>query len=144
VNHVSLSEGTPDVARSEIVECGQALAEITGRPIDLFSFPFSRLRDINSPATLITAEAGYAALFSAHGGFIGSQTDAYDIPRMGCCGEPALYCLLELEGLALGQIASGIRALITFRRRTRLCTRLRAAASADESGLEIANRAVEP
>jgi peptidoglycan/xylan/chitin deacetylase (PgdA/CDA1 family) len=131
VNHVNLSESTPDVARYEIVECRRALAEITGGTIDLFSFPFGRLRDINSTATLITAEAGYAALFSAHGGFIDSQTDSYDIPRMGCCGEPALYCLLELEGLALGQIASGIRGLIGFRRRTRSRPRLHSAAGAD-------------
>jgi peptidoglycan/xylan/chitin deacetylase (PgdA/CDA1 family) len=83
VNHVRLSESTPDVARYEIVECGRALAEITGQTIDLFSFPFGRLRDINSTATLITAESGYAALFSAHGGFIGSQTDPTISPGSG-------------------------------------------------------------
>jgi peptidoglycan/xylan/chitin deacetylase (PgdA/CDA1 family) len=131
VNHINLGESTPDGARSEIVECGRALEEITGQTVDLFSFPFGRLRDINFTAALITSEAGYAALFSAHGGFIGKHTDPYDIPRIGCGGEPALYCLLQLEGLALGQIATGIRELIAFRRRTRSRTRLREAANAE-------------
>jgi peptidoglycan/xylan/chitin deacetylase (PgdA/CDA1 family)/folate-dependent phosphoribosylglycinamide formyltransferase PurN len=138
VNHVNLSESTPDAARSEIVECGRALTEITGRTIDLFSFPFGRLRDINATATTITAEAGYAALFSAFGGFIGSRTDPYDIPRIGCSSEPALYCLLELEGLALGQIASGVRALIAFRTRPR--SRTPAAHSASAQSIRLGDR----
>jgi len=51
-----------------------------------------------------------AALFSAHGGFVGPSTDRYDIPRLGCSYEStALYCLLEIEGLALYQIMSRIR-----------------------------------
>jgi peptidoglycan/xylan/chitin deacetylase (PgdA/CDA1 family) len=110
VNHVDLGTCTVEAANSEVVECGQALRKIIGKPIDLFSFPFGRVDNISGPTRLAISAAGYVALFSAHGGFIGPRTDRYDIPRMGSsCGSSPVYCLLQIEGLALGQVASPFR-----------------------------------
>jgi peptidoglycan/xylan/chitin deacetylase (PgdA/CDA1 family) len=109
-DHVDLGRCTVEAANFEVVACGEALGKIIGRPIDLFSFPFGRVDNICEPTRRAISEAGYVALFSAHGGFIGPDTDPYDIPRMGSSGEsPPVYCLLQIEGLALGQVASAWR-----------------------------------
>jgi peptidoglycan/xylan/chitin deacetylase (PgdA/CDA1 family) len=113
VNHADLGRCTLETANYEIVACGEALRKIIGKPIDLFSFPFGRIDNISSSTRLTIAAAGYVALFSAHGGFIGPHTDAYDIPRMGSSGESSpVYCLLQIEGLALGQLASAVRRIL--------------------------------
>jgi peptidoglycan/xylan/chitin deacetylase (PgdA/CDA1 family)/folate-dependent phosphoribosylglycinamide formyltransferase PurN len=110
VDHVDLGRCTVEAANSEVVACGEALRKIIGRPVDLFSFPFGRVDNIREPTRLTIQAAGYVALFSAHGGFVGPDTDPYDIPRMGSSGESSpLYCLLQIEGLALGQMASAFR-----------------------------------
>jgi peptidoglycan/xylan/chitin deacetylase (PgdA/CDA1 family) len=110
VNHVDLGKCAVEAATFEAVESGRALRNITGKPVDLFSFPFGRVDNISAPTRLAISEAGYVALFSAHGGFIGPGTDPFDIPRMGSSREsPPVYCLLQIEGLALGQIAAAFR-----------------------------------
>jgi peptidoglycan/xylan/chitin deacetylase (PgdA/CDA1 family) len=110
VNHVDLGKCAVETANAEIVECGEALSKITGNPIDLFSFPFGRVDNIRPATREAIVAAGYVALFSAHGGFVGPDTDPFDISRMGCSGDSSpLYCLLQIEGLALGQIASSFR-----------------------------------
>jgi hypothetical protein len=110
VDHVDLGRCEVEAARSEVVECGQALQRIIGKPIDLFSFPFGRVDNIRRETREAISTAGYVALFSSHGGFIGPRTDPYDIPRMGSsCESSPVYCLLQIEGLALGQIASAFR-----------------------------------
>jgi peptidoglycan/xylan/chitin deacetylase (PgdA/CDA1 family) len=110
VNHVDLGRSTVEAANFEVVACGEALRKITGKPIDLFSFPFGRADNISGPTRLTISAAGYVALFSAHGGLIGPHTDRYDIPRMGSsCESSPVYSLLQIEGLALGQVASAFR-----------------------------------
>ncbi len=110
VDHVDLGRCTVEDADSEVVECGQVLQKIIGKPIELFSFPFGRLDNIRSETRQAISTAGYVALFSAHGGFIGPRTDPYDIPRFGSSHESSpVYCLLQIEGLALGQVASALR-----------------------------------
>jgi len=110
VDHVNLGRCTVEAADSEVVDCGRALREIIGKPIDLFAFPFGRVNDIRSETRQAISIAGYVALFSSHGGFIGPRVDPYDVPRMGCSHESSpVYCLLQIEGLALGQVASIFR-----------------------------------
>jgi len=66
--------------------------------------------NISSATKQAIFTAGYVALFSSHGGIIGPHTDPYDIPRMGSSHESSpVYCLLEIEGLALGQVTSIFR-----------------------------------
>ncbi|MGB7760951.1 MAG: formyltransferase family protein [Bryobacteraceae bacterium] len=106
VDHVDLGTCTVETAGLEVVECGQALQKITGKPVRLFSFPFGRVDNIPIATIAAISTAGYVALFSSYGGFIGPRTDPYDIPRMGCSYElPPVYCLLQIEGLALSQLA---------------------------------------
>jgi peptidoglycan/xylan/chitin deacetylase (PgdA/CDA1 family) len=110
VNHVDLGKCAGSEAASEIVECKHALQELTRQPVGLFSFPFGALHNITASARTIVSKAGYDALFSAYGGFVEPESDPYDIPRMGVSGESApVYCLLQLEGLAPGQIVSVTR-----------------------------------
>ncbi|MGP8270794.1 MAG: formyltransferase family protein [Terracidiphilus sp.] len=110
VNHVDLGNCTAEVANGEIVQCGRDLEKIIGAPVDLFSFPFGRLDNISAAAKRIILAAGYTALFSAYGGLIGPNTDPYDIPRGGASYEKSpVYCLLQIEGLTLSQIAGKFR-----------------------------------
>ena len=63
----------------------------------------------------MVVEAGYRALFSAHGGFIGDDTELFDIPRIGVSSEHSpLALMMELEGLSLSNLRYQLR-----RRRTR-------------------------
>jgi peptidoglycan/xylan/chitin deacetylase (PgdA/CDA1 family) len=110
VNHSDLGTCTAETADAEIAACGVALRKIIDKPVDLFSFPFGRVDNINEPARRAISAAGCVALFSAHGGFIGPATDVSDIPRLGASGEMSpLYCLLQVEGLTLSQVASALR-----------------------------------
>jgi peptidoglycan/xylan/chitin deacetylase (PgdA/CDA1 family)/folate-dependent phosphoribosylglycinamide formyltransferase PurN len=122
VNHVNLAECTAEVVESEVVECGKALASILGHPVEWFSYPYGRLEHISETARAIVRRSGYVAMFSAHGGFLGSRTDPFDIPRLGASVESApVYCLLELEGLAPNQIERRIKhwaTLLTGKRAT--------------------------
>jgi peptidoglycan/xylan/chitin deacetylase (PgdA/CDA1 family) len=124
VNHVDLGKCTDEDAQNEVVQCGRDLERMTGKPIDLFSFPFGRLDNISAPTRQIIQTAGYVALFSAHGGFIDLRTNPYDIPRMGAHYETsAVYCLLQIEGLTLHQAATIFRSMWSrFTRATQLYT----------------------
>jgi len=119
VNHVDLGKCTIETAKREIVECGENLRKIIGKPVDLFSFPFGRLDNISGPMAQVVQNAGYVALFSAYGGSIRSRTNPYDIPRAGAHYESSpAYCLLQIEGLTLSQIAR-----VSRPRFTRVATR---------------------
>ena len=119
VNHVDLGKCTMETAKREIVECGENLRKIIGKPVDLFSFPFGRLDNISGPMAQVVQNAGYVALFSAYGGSIRSRTNPYDIPRAGAHYESSpAYCLLQIEGLTLSQIAR-----VSRPRFTRVATR---------------------
>jgi peptidoglycan/xylan/chitin deacetylase (PgdA/CDA1 family) len=116
VNHVDLGKCSVDVARDEIVQCGQDLEKMIGKPVDLFSFPYGRLENISAPTRQIIQTAGYTALFSAHGGHIDSRTNLYDIPREGASYDSSpLYCLLQIEGLTLSQMAAKLRSIWNIR-----------------------------
>jgi peptidoglycan/xylan/chitin deacetylase (PgdA/CDA1 family) len=112
VNHIDMGQCTREAAEAEVAPCAAALARIVDRPVTLFSFPFGRLDNICPEARDVVVTAGYTALFSAHGGFVGPDTDPYDIPRIGGAAASALYTLLQVEGLALSQFARAVRRLI--------------------------------
>jgi peptidoglycan/xylan/chitin deacetylase (PgdA/CDA1 family) len=109
VNHVDLGSCTTEEALAEVLTSGEALAKTIGQPVTLFSFPFGRLDNICSSVRNAVSTAGYTALFSAHSGFVDPHADPYDIPRIGAAAAPALYCLLQVEGLALGQLVGALR-----------------------------------
>jgi peptidoglycan/xylan/chitin deacetylase (PgdA/CDA1 family)/folate-dependent phosphoribosylglycinamide formyltransferase PurN len=110
VNHVDLGKCDEEAAQQEITQCGRALQGMIGKPVTLFSFPFGRLDNIRPGIRRMIRDAGYAALFSAHGGFVGPRTVNDDIPRMGANHEAApLYCLLQIEGLTRAQLIAKLR-----------------------------------
>jgi hypothetical protein len=99
-------------ARFEIVESGRQLQAMIGRPVSLFSFPFGKIQDIRPEARAFVKEAGYAALFSAYGGFAGADTSLWDIPRVGAGeGHKPLWLLLEIEGLTPAAIGRRLKRL---------------------------------
>jgi peptidoglycan/xylan/chitin deacetylase (PgdA/CDA1 family) len=107
VSHVDL--GTCDHAEAEL-EVTQSRSQLEtilsntqgGRPhVDMMSFPFGAARNIRGEVVSLIRDAGYTALFSAHGGFVRSDCDPFDIPRVGCCSDVRpLYLLLEIEGMS--------------------------------------------
>jgi methionyl-tRNA formyltransferase/peptidoglycan/xylan/chitin deacetylase (PgdA/CDA1 family) len=121
VNHVDLGQCPLENAKDEIVQCGQDLAKVIGKPVELFSFPFGRPENITEPARQLIQSSGYTALFSAHGGFVSPRTIPFDIPRLGANHETSpVYCLLQIEGLTLSQLAAKFRS--TGRSSPRLAT----------------------
>lgn len=110
VNHVDLGNIAVEAANQEIVQCGQDLEKLIGKPVYLFSFPFGRKDNITAQTRQIVQTAGYTALFSAQDGFIGPRTNPFDIPRGGANHEASpVYCLLQIEGLTLSQLAAKFR-----------------------------------
>lgn len=113
VNHADLGTCPIEDAEYEIAQCGQELERLIETPVRLFSFPFGKKENITPASRHIVQASGYTALFSAHGGFISSRTDPFDIPRMGANYESApIYCLLQIEGLTLAQIGARIRGIM--------------------------------
>jgi methionyl-tRNA formyltransferase len=103
INHVDLGTASPAEAMREIEGSVQSLERLTGSPIRLFSFPFGRQCNFRQELRQTVESAGCEGIFSAHGGFIDSATDRYDIPRLGASSmNSPLALALELEGLAPG------------------------------------------
>ncbi len=110
VNHVDLGKIDTAQARVEVFESRVQLERITGVPVALFSFPFGRFNNIRQEVRSMVIEAGYRALFSAEGGFIGKETNLYDIPRIGVSSDHSpLALMMELEGLSLANLRYQLR-----------------------------------
>lgn len=110
INHVDLGECDLENARLEISGSKSQLEEMLGTPVTLFSFPFGAITNIRPETQLIVRQAGYSALFSAHGGFAGTETSLWDMPRFGVSADHRpLWLLMEIEGLTLNAIAGALR-----------------------------------
>lgn len=103
VNHVDLGSIPLEDARHEVFDSGRHLGHLLQEPIECFSFPFGGKINIRPEVTAQVQEAGYRAMFSAHGGFVRPGCNRFDIPRLGAHEQSPLYLLMELEGLALAQ-----------------------------------------
>jgi folate-dependent phosphoribosylglycinamide formyltransferase PurN/peptidoglycan/xylan/chitin deacetylase (PgdA/CDA1 family) len=103
VNHVDLGSIPLADARHEVAASGRHLCELLNEPISCFSFPFGGRRNIRPEVVEQVREAGYRALFSAHGGFVVPSCDRFDLPRLGVHEQSPLYLQMEMEGLALAQ-----------------------------------------
>lgn len=105
VNHVDLGAVSLEQARIEVEESGRQLAQTMSAPVRMFSFPFGRLDNIRAEVRDMVVNAGYSALFSAHGGFIDEKTSVFDIPRIGVSSDHSpLALMMELEGISLGHL----------------------------------------
>jgi len=137
VNHPDLGSCSLEEARFEVFESRSQLERVLSgngpsscqdnQRVTYLSFPFGGTRNIRSEVLAMAREAGYSAVFSAHGGFVGPNTDVYDIPRLGCSrASRPLQLLLEIEGLAPAQMMSKLQrigswctALISHRKKLR-------------------------
>ncbi|MCX6616895.1 MAG: polysaccharide deacetylase family protein [Acidobacteria bacterium] len=109
VNHVDLGSIDTDRARTEIRESRRQLERLTGSPVEFFSFPFGHQHHSRAEIPREVAAAGYRAMFSAHGGFIGKHTDLFDIPRFGVSSDHSpLYLMMELEALTPAHFLSAL------------------------------------
>jgi methionyl-tRNA formyltransferase len=110
VNHVDLGQCGTEVARREIFASRAQLEEIANSPVSLFSFPFGTPRNITPQAVELVREAGYDALFSAHGGVVNERTDVWDIPRFGVSSvHKPLWLMMEIEGCSLPGLAARVK-----------------------------------
>jgi peptidoglycan/xylan/chitin deacetylase (PgdA/CDA1 family) len=103
VNHADLGRVSLDEAKREVEQSKRDLAQILGRPVTLFSFPYGRKWNIRPEVAELVRRAGYHAMFSAYGGYVNGRADLFDIRRIGMCGQyRALDLLMDIEGLSLG------------------------------------------
>jgi peptidoglycan/xylan/chitin deacetylase (PgdA/CDA1 family) len=110
VNHADLGAVSLDQAVVEVVESRRQLEELTGHPVVLFSFPFGKISNIREEVRQMVSGAGYKALFSAGGGFIGKDTQPFDIPRFGVSSDHSpLALMMELEGLSMAHLSYLLR-----------------------------------
>jgi peptidoglycan/xylan/chitin deacetylase (PgdA/CDA1 family) len=110
VNHVDLGKVALEQAREEVLDSRRQLEQMTGREVTLFSFPFGGIHNIRPEVRTMVMQAGYRALFSAHGGFIAKDTEIDDIPRIGVSSEHSpLALMMELEGLSLANLRYQLR-----------------------------------
>jgi methionyl-tRNA formyltransferase/peptidoglycan/xylan/chitin deacetylase (PgdA/CDA1 family) len=129
VNHVDLGGcGDEEAALEVLTSRTQLAAVISGdeaasggggdsgalrNTVRYFSFPFGGIRNIRSEVVRMIHEAGYSALFAAHGGFVDGNADLYDLPRIGVSFRHSpLFLLLELEGLMPNQILAKLKRVL--------------------------------
>lgn len=105
VNHVNMGRVAAEHGRRELGDGKSSLEGLVGKPVRMFSFPFGRAEHFSEDGIQWARDAGYEAIFSAHGGFAGRHTSAWNIPRNGSCDAYSpLYLSLEIEGLGLAQL----------------------------------------
>ncbi len=110
VNHVDLGTIDAEQARWELEQSKKDLEQITGKEVAFFSFPFGKETNIRPEVREMVKEAGFVALFSAHGGYVSGESDPYDIKRFGTNSRyRALDLLMELEGISVAHLARKLR-----------------------------------
>lgn len=81
VTHPRLSALSEDEQRHEIVESGRQLANIIGREVQVFAYPFGKISDFNMTSARICREAGYLKAAAAFPGEAHRWNDPFQIPR---------------------------------------------------------------
>lgn len=105
VNHANLGVATDTEVRFEVGQSKKDLEAILGKPVSLFSYPFGGRRHTRPGVAEIVREAGYAAMFSAYGGYVHGRDDIYNIQRIGASGHfRPLDLIMEVEGISFAAI----------------------------------------
>lgn len=81
VTHSSLSALTASRQREEIAGSKERLEELTGKPVELFSYPFGSRRDYTVETVSLCRESGFARTCSAFPGQWRAGTDLQQLPR---------------------------------------------------------------
>ncbi len=70
----------------EVVTAGRELEDALAVPLRYFAFPFGQHRHLNRHAFRLAADAGYAGVVSAYGGYNFAGDDPFHLQRMGVDG----------------------------------------------------------
>ena len=99
VSHINCATSEFDAVRQELIESRDTLRRNLGLDDIVFAYPFGGRSDITPKVLDLVKELGYIGCFSAHGGFISAEIDAFDVPRMGVnCNFTMLAFRARLEG----------------------------------------------
>lgn len=83
VSHLNCATSPRDKVWEELVTSKTAITEQLGIRNVPFAYPFGGRDDIDEEAVALVKRAGYSSCFSAFGGYVGSEMNRYDIPRVG-------------------------------------------------------------
>lgn len=101
VNHIDLGRASGETIAAELAQSKRDLEAIVGGHVVLFSFPFGRETNVRPGVEKLVRDAGYRAMFSAHGGHVTGMSRPFDLPRVGVGGGTRpLDLLMEIEGLS--------------------------------------------
>ena len=78
VNHLMLPDQNPDVVRREILDSCEALTELTGKPVDVFAYPYGGYDRVAANAVRRLCRWG----LSCDQRVIGESFDAATVPRL--------------------------------------------------------------
>jgi peptidoglycan/xylan/chitin deacetylase (PgdA/CDA1 family) len=82
-SHTDLGRITDEqVLHREIVDAGEELAQLLGRPVRYFAFPFGQHANLSAEAFQMAQRAGYAAVCSAYGGYNLPGGDSFHLKRI--------------------------------------------------------------
>jgi folate-dependent phosphoribosylglycinamide formyltransferase PurN/peptidoglycan/xylan/chitin deacetylase (PgdA/CDA1 family) len=105
VNHLDMGSSSHEVTVFEVEQSKRDLESILEAPVYLFSYPFGGAENVCDQLVDIVRDAGYTAMFSAHGGYVTARSSAFLLPRVGVCSHSRpLDLLMEIEGLSLGAL----------------------------------------
>jgi peptidoglycan/xylan/chitin deacetylase (PgdA/CDA1 family) len=102
MTHPNLPNAGLDVARTELVESRQRLAEETGELVTMFSYPNGGAERYSTPELQrLVREVGYEAATTSFNGFAGCHSDLYALERVEVEEELShLVFALEVERFA--------------------------------------------
>ena len=80
-----------------MTEARVRLEKLTGRPVDLFAYPFGKPGDVGPETPRLAAEAGYRAAFLSQAGRIVPSSPRYLLPRLSVHDWPAEALARRLE-----------------------------------------------
>jgi peptidoglycan/xylan/chitin deacetylase (PgdA/CDA1 family) len=94
VSHPDMGRISFEEARRELVDSRQELQKQLNRPVRWFAYPFGGVENFSADLLPLIEATGYDAGFSAHGGFVGAESDPRLLPREAV---PYFKSLLHLE-----------------------------------------------
>jgi peptidoglycan/xylan/chitin deacetylase (PgdA/CDA1 family) len=99
MQHRALSSLSAAERLAELRESRRFVQNTTGRPVDFFSYPFGRARDVGSDSRRAVAEAGYRAACTTVQEPVRIGQSHYALPRLTVYAEPAETLLRRVTEL---------------------------------------------
>lgn len=97
VNHVDLGKASTELAKRELQDSKDKIESEIGKPVTSFAYPFGRKDCIRPDVVDIVREAGYDCCCSGYGGKVNSDSDVYNLHRVGMYPN-VIELQMELDG----------------------------------------------